>query len=112
MLPGVADGQAVDVGRVAEASTISNAAVFWPSMRHGVDRVDERDRVVLGELAGEVEAVVEVALDLEQPRAVHERLRHLAERDLALPARARRRPSRPGRRRRRPTRWCCRSTRR
>jgi hypothetical protein len=41
-------------------------------------------RVVARQLAAQVEAVVEVALHLQQPRAVHERLRQLAERDLAL----------------------------
>ena len=43
---GVADRQAVHVGRAPSASTISNAAVFWPSMRNGLTRVDQRDRVV------------------------------------------------------------------
>ena len=66
------------------ASSISNAAVFWPSRRNGLTRVDERDRVALGELAHELERLVEVAAQGDHPRAVHQRLGELAGGDLAL----------------------------
>ncbi len=49
-----------------------------------VDRVDEHDRVGVGQLAHERERLVEVALERDHARAVHQRLRHLALRDLAL----------------------------
>jgi hypothetical protein len=50
-----------------------------------VDRVDEGDGgIVGGELAGQLQAVVEVAIDLNDLRAVHDRLGKLAHRDLAL----------------------------
>ena len=84
MLPALPTGSAWMSGASPSWSTISNAAVFWPSMRDGVDAVDQSHRVLLGELAGQGEAVVEVAVDLEQPGAVRQRLAQLAERDLAL----------------------------
>src|SRR3712207_8365983 len=43
-----------------------------------------RSRVVDRQLAGQREAVVEVAVDLQQLGAVHQRLGQLAQRDLAL----------------------------
>ena len=49
-----------------------------------VDRVDEHDRMRVGELAHERQRLVEVALERDHARAVHERLGHLALRDLAL----------------------------
>ena len=49
-----------------------------------VDRVDERDRVALDQLADERQRLVEVAAQRDHPRAVHQRLRELAGRDLAL----------------------------
>ena len=84
MLPALPTGQAVDVGRVAEDVDDLEGGGLLPLDPGRVDRVDQRDRVVLGQLAGEVEAVVEVAVDLQQLGAVHERLGQLAERDLAL----------------------------
>ena len=85
MLPALPTGRACTSGAVPSASTISNAAVFCPSMRIRVDGVDQRDgREVGGELAGQLQAVVEVAVDLDDLRAVHDRLRELAHRDLAL----------------------------
>src|SRR3546814_10266096 len=50
----------------------------------GVDRVDDRDRRGLADLLDETHAVVEVALDLDHDRAVHDRLREFAEGDLAI----------------------------
>ena len=77
-----------------------------------VDAVDQGDRVALGELAHELEGLVEVAAQRHDARAVHERLRELARGDLALgddhgAADARRAP-----RRRPATRRCCPSRRR
>jgi hypothetical protein len=42
------------------------------------------DGVVVGELASDLEAVVEVAAHLDEPTAVDDRLAELAHRDLAL----------------------------
>ncbi len=81
---GVADGQAVHVGRVAERVAHLEGGGLLAVDAVGVDRVDQRRRVVLRQRAAQVEAVVEVALHLQQLRAVNERLRQLAERDLAL----------------------------
>ena len=81
---GVADGQAVHVGGVAEHVEDLERRGLLALDAERVDAVDERDGVVLGQVAAQVEAVVEVALDLQQLRAVHERLGELAERDLAL----------------------------
>ena len=82
MLPALPTGRQWMSGASPSASTISKAAVFCPSTGR-VDRVDQRDRIVGDEFAGQLQAVVEVALDLQQPGAVHERLRQLAHRDLA-----------------------------
>ena len=49
-----------------------------------VDRVDEVDVVAVGQLAQQGQRLVEVALDLDDPRAVGDRLRQLAAGDLAL----------------------------
>ena len=67
-----------------------------------VDRVDERDRVLGRQLAHELERLVEVAAQRDHARAVHQRLRELAGRDLALghdhrARAARRAPRRPPR---------------
>ena len=62
MLPALPTGRQCTSGASPSASTISNAAVFCPSIRDRVHAVDQRDRVVLGQVAGEGQAVVEVAL--------------------------------------------------
>ena len=49
-----------------------------------VDRVHERDRAPLRELAHELERLVEVAAQRDHARAVHQRLGELARGDLAL----------------------------
>ena len=49
-----------------------------------VDRVDERDRVLVGEFAYELQGAVEVALDRDHLGAVHQRLGELPHRDLAF----------------------------
>jgi hypothetical protein len=73
MFPALPTGSACMSGAVPSASTIS------------VDRVDQRDcREVGGHLAGQFQAIVEIAVDLDDLGAVHNRLRQLAHRDLAL----------------------------
>src|SRR5512135_1396719 len=81
---GVADRQAVHVGRGAEGVDDLERGGLLPLDAQRVDRVDQRHRVVQGEVAGQGEAVVERAGHLQQRGAVHERLGELAECDLAL----------------------------
>ena len=109
---GVADGQAVDVGSVAEGVDDLEGRRLLALDAGRVHRVDELDRVGLGELAGEGQAVVEVAVDLQQRRAVGDRLAQLAHRDLALGHEHAAGHAGLASRTRPPTRWCCRSTRR
>ena len=71
-------------GASPSASTISNARGLLALDAVGVDRVHQLDRVRLGELAGGDQAVVEVAVDLQQRGAVRDRLAQLAHRDLAV----------------------------
>ena len=82
-VPGVPDRQAVHGRRLPSASTISNAAVFWPSMRAGLTELTTSTPGSLPELANDVERDVEVAVDRDDPRAVNQRLRKLSERDLS-----------------------------
>src|SRR5690606_20792933 len=49
-----------------------------------VHRVDQEYRVVLAELAGDLKAVIEIAVDLDDVRTVGDRLGHLAHGDLAI----------------------------
>ncbi len=79
-------GRACTSGAVPRASTISNgAAGLLPLDAVGVDRVHQRDgREVRSDLAGQFQAVVEVAVDLDDLGAVHDSLRELAHRDLDL----------------------------
>ena len=72
------------VGRVAERVDDLERRGLLALDAIGVHGVHELDRVALGELAGRDEAVVEVAVDLEQARAVRDRLAQLAHRDLAV----------------------------
>src|SRR6478735_6353088 len=81
---GVADREAVDVGGVAERVDDLEARGLLALDACRVDRVDELDGVGLGELACEGQAVVEVAVDLQQRGPVGDRLAQLAHRDLAV----------------------------
>ena len=81
---GVADRQQVVVGGVAEEVADLEGRGLLALQPDRVDRVDQRDRVVAGQAAGDVEAVVEVAADHDDLRAVHDGLGHLAGGDLAL----------------------------
>jgi len=49
----------------------------------GIDRVDDRDREVLGQLTRQVERLVEVAADLQHPGAVDDGLSELPLGDLS-----------------------------
>ena len=64
-------------GASPSASTISKRGGLLALDPGRVHRVDQLDRVGLGQLAGHVEAVVEVAVDLQQRRAVRDRLASL-----------------------------------
>jgi hypothetical protein len=80
---GVADGQHMDVGSIAEDIDDLEGRGLLALDAIGVDRVDEVDRVGLGEFAAQRQAVVEVPVDLEQGRTVRDGLAHLPGRDLA-----------------------------
>ena len=101
MLPALPTGQAVDVGGVAERVDDLERRRLLALDARRVDRVDQLDRVGLGELAGQGQAVVEVAVDLQQRGAVGDRLAQLAHRDLALGHEHARTSCRPWSRRRR-----------
>ena len=84
MLPALPTGIASAAGRLAELLDHLERRGLLALDPVRVDRVDELDRVLLRELADERERVVEVAADGDHARAVHQRLRELADRDLAL----------------------------
>jgi hypothetical protein len=83
---GVADRDAERVERGGGAQFVEHleGGGLLPLEPVRVDRVDERDRVALRELAHEQERLVEVAAQRDHLRAVHQRLGELAGRDLAL----------------------------
>ena len=84
MLPALPTGIASAAGRLAQLVDHLERGGLLALDPVRVDRVDELDRVLLRELADERERVVEVAADRDHPRAVHQRLGELADRDLAL----------------------------
>ena len=104
VVAGVADRDEVEVGGVAEHLDDLERRGLLPLDAVVVDRVDEVHRVVGGELAGDVEAVVEVALHLQQLGVVRDGLAELAHRDLALGHEHDGRDAGVRRRRRRPRR--------
>ena len=81
---GVADGHQVVVGGVTETVDDLEGRRLLALEADRVDRVDQRDRVAVGERAGELEAVVEVAAHLDHLGAVDQRLGHLGGADLAV----------------------------
>src|SRR5699024_2902672 len=81
---GVAHRQDVDVRGAAEGVAHLEGRGLLSLQTVGVDRVDELDRVLGVQLAGDLEAVVEVPLDLHQLRPVDDGLGELAGGDLAL----------------------------
>ncbi len=80
----VAHGQAVDVRGVAQDVDHLERRRLLALDPGGVDAVDQLDGERLGQLARHPEAVVEVAVDLEQGRAVSDGLGQLAHGDLAV----------------------------
>src|SRR3546814_1027004 len=72
---GVADRQTVHVRRATQRFDDFKCGGLLTLQTIGVDRVDDRDRRGLADLLDETHAVVEVALDLDHDRAVHDRLR-------------------------------------
>ena len=74
----------MNVGGAAEQIDDLERRGLLPFDAHGVDAVDEFNGVVLREGSCDVEAVVEVAVELQDCGAVHDRLCELAHRDLAL----------------------------
>ena len=70
----VADGNEVEVRRIAQHLDDLEGGRLLALDAVGVDRVHEVHGVVLGEVARDVEAVVEVALHLQQLGVVRDRL--------------------------------------
>ena len=83
MFPPLPTGSTWRSGASPRASTISKAAVFWPSIRTGLTELTSATGIALGQRAGQPQAVVEVAFDLDHLGAVHDRLGELARRDPA-----------------------------
>ena len=84
-VPRVADRKGMHVRRGAQHVDDFERRRLLALDAHRVDRVDQRDRrEVGGHFAGEFQAVIEVAVNLDDLGAVHNRLRELAHRDLAL----------------------------
>src|SRR5690606_4174922 len=81
-VPGVADGQHVDVGGVTEGVDDLEGGGLLALEPEGVDRVDQGDRVVLGERPHDGQAVVEVAVHRHQGGPVDDRLGQFARGDL------------------------------
>ena len=83
-VPRIPDRYAVNVGRFAERVADLERGGLLPFDAERVDRVHDRHAAAFAELAHEVERVVEVAADRHDLRAVDERLRELAERDVTV----------------------------
>ena len=94
-VPGVADrdAQPVDLAELLVDLERGGLLTLDPER---VDRVDQRDRVAAGELADDLERLVEVAAQRDDARAVHQRLGELARGDLALRDDDRAADARPG----------------
>ena len=80
----VADRQDVHVGRLAERVDDLERCGLLTLQAHRVDRVDQRDGVLVGQGARQLQALVEAAAHLDDLGAVHDGLRHLAGGDLAV----------------------------
>ena len=94
---GVADRDRQRPGRLAQLLDDLERRRLLPFDPVGVDRVDQFDRVLLRQLAHDPQRVVEVALQGDDPRPVHQSLGELADRD--LPLRHDHRPAQAGARR-------------
>ena len=84
MLPALPTGIASAAGAAPSSSITSNAAVFWPSIRYGLTELTSSIGCFCASSRTIVERLVEVAAQRDHPRAVHQRLGELADRDLAL----------------------------
>ncbi len=84
MLPALPDGDAVHVGRVAERVADLERGGLLTFDAERVDRVDDRDPAPLPQLAHDAQRVVEAAADRHDLRAVDQRLRELAQRDVTV----------------------------
>ena len=107
MLPALPTGRTWMSGASPSMSTISKAAVFWPSIRTGLTELTSATGYFSDSSRASVEAVVEVPVHLEDLRTVHQRLAHLAQRDLALRHQHRADHARRAPRRRPPRPRCC-----
>src|SRR3954466_13530718 len=81
---GVTHRHAMDVGRTLEEVADLERGGLLPLETERVDAVDEGDGKAFRKISRELERCVEVAFNLDHPRAVDERRRHLPHRDLAL----------------------------
>ena len=81
---GVADRQQVVIRGIAQGVNNLKRAGLLTLNTVRVDRVHQEHRVVLAELASNLQAVVEVAINLDDIGAVGNRLRELAHRNLAV----------------------------
>ena len=70
MFSGVAHWKQVVVRRLSQGVDDFEGRGLLPFDAGGVDGVDQKDRVVLSQFARHVQASVEVAVDLDQLRAV------------------------------------------
>ncbi len=74
----------MDVWRIVKLVDDLEGGRLLPLDTCGVDAVDQRHGVLIGEISGEVQAVIEVAVDLQQSCAVGKGLTQLAQCDLSL----------------------------
>ena len=82
---GVSDRQCVDVRRRAKGVDDLERRSLLSLDAHRVHTVDQGDgRVIRRQFAGELQAVIEIAVDLDDLGAVHDGLGELSHRDLAL----------------------------
>ena len=84
MLPALPTGMQCTSGASPSASTISKAAVFWPSMRNGLTELTTVTGARSASSPDDGQGLVEVAPHLEDPGPVHQRLGQLAEGDVPL----------------------------
>ncbi|MBA7571313.1 hypothetical protein ES708_13072 [subsurface metagenome] len=81
---GVAHGDEEMVGSFTQIIDNLEGSCFLPLDTVGVERVDQRDGVLLGESEHYLQSLVEVAVDSHDFSPVDNRLSHLAQRNLAF----------------------------
>ncbi len=84
MLPALPTGMQSASRPPSRSSCISNAAVFWPSMRNSLIELTSTIGCDFDQLANELECLVEIARQRDDPGAVDQCLGHLAFGDLAV----------------------------